>query len=297
MLLRQIQYFQAVVESGSFTNAAEECHISQSAISQQIKALEEELGFPLMIRKNRTFELTDAGKYFYDKSCGISKSIERIVDESRKIAGGDTAELRLGYLKNYGGQEFMKAVAQFSARYPKVNIKITAGTHEELYEKLISESIDLAMNDQRRAFSENYNNLILAEQKGYIEVPESSFLSSLEKVRVEELDDSTCIIVSAEGQEENDTDFYRDILGFKGSFMICHSLEEARLAVLAGKGYLPIEGGEDTPPLPSLKRVPLYQGKKQVYRRYCAFWSEDNSGYYIEEFADILKEIFSKKDS
>ena len=48
MLLRQIEYFQAIVRCGSFTEAAEECHISQSAISQQIKTLEDELGFTLI---------------------------------------------------------------------------------------------------------------------------------------------------------------------------------------------------------------------------------------------------------
>lgn len=50
-MLRQIRYFQSVVRNNSFSEAAEECHISQSAISQQIKALERELGFPLLERK------------------------------------------------------------------------------------------------------------------------------------------------------------------------------------------------------------------------------------------------------
>jgi hypothetical protein len=43
-----------------------------------------------------------------------------------------------------------------------------------------------------------------------------------------------------------------------------------------------------------ISRVPLYRRDKQVYRRYCAFWKEDNSGYYIEEFAEILKKQFDK---
>ena len=67
-MLRQIQYFQAVVRNNSFSRAAEECHISQSAISQQVQALERELGFLLLERKNRTFSLTPAGAYFYQKS-------------------------------------------------------------------------------------------------------------------------------------------------------------------------------------------------------------------------------------
>lgn len=67
-MLRQIRYFQSVVRNNSFSEAAEECHISQSAISQQIKALETELGFPLLERKNRKFVLTPAGEHFYKKA-------------------------------------------------------------------------------------------------------------------------------------------------------------------------------------------------------------------------------------
>ncbi|MBP9625260.1 MAG: LysR family transcriptional regulator, partial [Veillonella sp.] len=55
-MFRQIKYFQAVVRYHSFSEAAEACHISQSAISQQIQALERELGFLLLERKNRSFE-------------------------------------------------------------------------------------------------------------------------------------------------------------------------------------------------------------------------------------------------
>ena len=58
MELRQIQYFVSIIDNNSFSIAAEENFISQSAISQQIKALENELGYDLIIRKNRTFELT-----------------------------------------------------------------------------------------------------------------------------------------------------------------------------------------------------------------------------------------------
>ncbi|MCH5352170.1 MAG: LysR family transcriptional regulator, partial [Acutalibacter sp.] len=67
-MLNQVRYFQAVVRLGSFTEAAEECNISQSAISQQIKALEQELGVQLLERSKRKFTLTPAGEHFYKKS-------------------------------------------------------------------------------------------------------------------------------------------------------------------------------------------------------------------------------------
>lgn len=68
MLLRQMRYFTTIVDCNSFTEAAEQCYISQSAISQQIQALEKELGVELIHRENRRFSLTPAGEYFYRQS-------------------------------------------------------------------------------------------------------------------------------------------------------------------------------------------------------------------------------------
>lgn len=62
MLLRQIKYFVTVVDTGSFTEAAEECFISQSAISQQILSLEKELGVQLLVRSGKHFKEMSVGK-------------------------------------------------------------------------------------------------------------------------------------------------------------------------------------------------------------------------------------------
>ena len=67
-----------VTEKGSFTEAAEACYISQSAISQQIQSLEKEIGVKLFERKNRKFTLTSAGEHFYNKTVVLSSELERI---------------------------------------------------------------------------------------------------------------------------------------------------------------------------------------------------------------------------
>lgn len=107
-MLRQIRYFQAVVRNNSFTEAAEECHISQSAVSQQIQALERELGFALLERKNRKFALTPAGEYFYRKSLVLLADYERIRTEAAKLAHAGEAALHIGCLRGYGGREFRR---------------------------------------------------------------------------------------------------------------------------------------------------------------------------------------------
>ena len=133
MLLRQMEYLQAVIENGNFYLAAEQCHVSQSAISQQIKKLEDELGVKLLERHNRTFSLTPAGEHFYRKSLIISGDLKHLIRETKKIANNDHAVLRIGYYKGYHGNELSEAITLFSEKSPAVDVEITVGSHEELY--------------------------------------------------------------------------------------------------------------------------------------------------------------------
>ena len=84
-MIRQIKYFHSVVKNDNFSLAAEECNISQSAISQQIKSLEEKLGFLLFERRNRKCILTPAGEQFYKKSLILIADYERICAECKKM--------------------------------------------------------------------------------------------------------------------------------------------------------------------------------------------------------------------
>jgi hypothetical protein len=61
----------------------------------------------------------------------------------------------------------------------------------------------------------------------------------------------------------------------------------------SSRGVMPVEGaGGDSFFGATIKRIPLLRGDKQITRKYCAFWKKDNSGYYVEEFVEILKSIF-----
>lgn len=85
------------------------------------------------------------------------------------------------------------------------------------------------------------------------------------------------------------------MVGFQGEFLFAENLEAARLMVIGGKGFMPAEGnGQIMNFGSSITRIPLYQGNEQIRRNYCAFWKKDNSGYYVEEFAEMLRAQFRK---
>ena len=114
------------------------------------------MGFKLLERKNRGFTLTPAGEYFYQKSLILTADYEKMCSAAAKIAKGDQATLKIGYLRSYSGNEFHRALALFSEKYPDVAVSVEYGNHEELYAMLRSEQADIILNDQRRAFSEEY---------------------------------------------------------------------------------------------------------------------------------------------
>lgn len=293
MLLRQIEYFQAVVEKGNFYLAAEKCHISQSAISQQIKKLEDEIGVKLLDRHNRTFTLTEAGEHFYRKSIVIMSDIEQLVRETKRINNKTNAVIRLGYYKGYFGDELTKAITEFSQKYPTVDIEIISGSHEQLYDALENKTVDLVLNDQRRAFSGAYNNIILSESRTYIEISARNPLSKLKEIEIDDLKNTPCILVTNANSKDEERQYYEKIVGLKSDYIFSDTPQDARLKIATGQGYMPVDviGNQqwfDT----AVSRIPLVRKTEPVTKIYCAFWKKDNSGYYIEEFANILKEKF-----
>ena len=293
-MLKQVKYFVTVVKCKSFTEAAEECYISQSAISQQIRALEEDLGVKLLCRENRKFSLTPAGEYFYHQSLILLDEAERVRQETIRIDRKNNRQLRIGYLKCYGGQELQYAIATFTEQHPSIDIHIVNGTHEELYDLLTSGEVDLVLNDQRRAFSIEYENFHLYSFYCYIEISNRNALSTLNRVTMEDLKMMPCILVSSREQQENEKDYYQNILGFGGNFLFVDNLEEGRLMVAGNKGFMPVEGVTNVPQVGvTMTRLPLFRGDVQIKRDYFAFWKKENSNIDIETFANTLYDMFA----
>ena len=87
--------------------------------------------------------------------------------------------------------------------------------------------------------------------------------------------------------------YYEKIVGLKGDYIFANSIQEARLKIVTGHGYMPVDViGEQVWFDTTVSRISLVRKSESVKKVYCAFWKKENSGYYIEEFADILKGQF-----
>lgn len=175
--------------------------------------------------------------------------------------------MKIGYLRSYCGQEFHLELAELSADHPDVQVKIEYGNHEELYGLLKTGVADLVLNDQRRAFSDEYINLILTQRNGYIEISSRNPIALLTSITPKELKNIPCIFVAARDQRENELEYYRDVIGFQSEYLFAENLEEACLMIIGGQGFLPVKGtrqGENFGS--SISRISLYRGAAPVTR-------------------------------
>lgn len=293
MFIKQLEYFKSVVENNSFSEAAEICNISQSAISQQIKALESELKVQLLDRHNRTFSLTDEGKILYEDSLNLISNVNKLKQKIINYKKSTKEQLKIGYLKCYTGNEFKNATIEFSNLYKNVHLEILSGNHEDLYELIKNKKVDIILSDQRRALSNDYVNLLMVEAKCKIEISTNSELSRLNKISVNDLQHLPFILIANKHQEENEEKYFKEIIGIKSKIIFVDNILDARMMVISKNGYMLTEGiRNDIFFDKSINLIPLYKNNKPITRKYYAFWKKDNINKYIPIFAKILKEKF-----
>ncbi len=143
MELRQLKYFIGVAEALSFSNAAKILYVSQSALSQQISLLENEIGTQLFDavkrHKERKVELTEAGKAFLIEAKKILVLSEKAIETAKRIGSPKTI-IRLGIFKRY------ELLALFKNAFPDIEIRVVElSFHTDIEKEILSENIDLAV--------------------------------------------------------------------------------------------------------------------------------------------------------
>lgn len=143
--LRQLRLFAAVAEFGSFSRAAVALSVSQPVLSRQIKALEREVGAPLLHRNGRGIALTEAGRLLQNHGSAILEQASRAASEIDALASNPTGTIALGMPPSVGVVLTMPLVAQFRARFPRVGMRIVEGFSGHLLEWLVMGKIDVAV--------------------------------------------------------------------------------------------------------------------------------------------------------
>jgi DNA-binding transcriptional LysR family regulator len=145
MELRHIRYFLAVAEAGQFTRAAERLAMQQPPLSQQIRVLEEELGFELFERLPRGVTLTPAGMAFADDAQLLLESLQQAIGKANRIARGELGTISIGMTSSAGFHPFTTEVIRaFRLACPEVMVEPEEINAAEIMERLASGQIQVA---------------------------------------------------------------------------------------------------------------------------------------------------------
>jgi DNA-binding transcriptional LysR family regulator len=124
MELRHLRYFVAAAEAENVSRAALGLHVSQPALSRQIRDLEEELGFPLFERSAKSVRLTEAGKAFLAEARAVLQRADEAVASARSVAIGASTELHIGYAPSPTVRIMPAALRAFHAQAPQIRVKL-----------------------------------------------------------------------------------------------------------------------------------------------------------------------------
>lgn len=145
--LRQLQVFEAAARLTGYTRASEELHLSQPAVSMQIRQLEEQAGMPLFDQVGKKIRLTDAGRTLYRHAQGILAQVQEAQLELEEMRGVRRGQLNITVAStaNYFAPRLL---ATFSQRYPGVKVSLDVSNREHILTQLYDSDKDLAIMGQ-----------------------------------------------------------------------------------------------------------------------------------------------------
>ena len=135
--LRHLRYFVAVAEELHFGRAAERLHLAQPPLSQQIRKLEELLGYPLFLRTSRSVKITEAGEAFLQRARRTLRNVQRDLEETRSIARGDVGSLHIGFI----GSAVLSTLPTIFRTYRQVYPRVRLHLHES-FTSLVMEGLE-----------------------------------------------------------------------------------------------------------------------------------------------------------
>lgn len=145
MELRHLRYFLVVAEEGHFTRAAERLGMQQPPLSQQIRALEDELGFALFRRHPKGAALTVGGEAFLAEARAILKQVDTAVERAGRVSRGVEGSLSVGFTSSAAAHHLIPALMRaFRARWPDVALSFRERNAAELTEAVAQGKLDIA---------------------------------------------------------------------------------------------------------------------------------------------------------
>lgn len=196
--LRHLRYFIAVAEELHFGRAAERLRISQPPLSQQIQALELQIGARLLLRNNRNVSLTPAGEMFLRNAYQVLSQVEDAAAQAARIHRGEIGELTLGFTSS---SPFIGAVSRslkhFRQLHPHVHLQMAEINSRQQIEPLLDGKLDLGIMRNTR-LPDGLDYRLLLDEPLVAVLPEDHPLAKHAELEVQALADQPFVFFSRE---------------------------------------------------------------------------------------------------
>ena len=233
--LRQLKVFAAVARHASFVRAAEELHLTQPAISMQIKELEGAVELPLFERAGRTVRLTMPGEYLLVYVRRVLATLKEAGDAMAKLRGVQGGRMTIGMVST--AEYFLpRLVARFRSQHPAVEMRLAVGNREQLSRMLHDNEVDLAVMGRPPRELDTRGEPFAAHPLGVIASPEHP-LAKRHEIAPKTLDGEAFIVREpGSGTRAAMERFFRDQRVTPTPIMEMASNETIKQAVIANMG-------------------------------------------------------------
>ena len=195
MTIIQLEYFLAVANCGSFSQASDHCFVTQPSLSMQVKALEEELGVILLDRSKKPVIPTEAGRVVLDQIRNVLKEFNTIREVVAEMKGETAGKMRLGVIPTIAPYILHKFIPAFAKKYPKVELEIREMVTADIVEALKKDRIDAAIVAGGTC-GDGIIEQELFNDRFYIYVAPNHPLIERSNIRIEDIDPSELILLS-----------------------------------------------------------------------------------------------------
>ena len=285
--LQQLRYVVAVAGTRSFSRAAEQCFVVQSALSHQVAKLERELGLKLFARTSRRVEPTQAGTAFLPAARECLASAERAVTEAAAAVGEIRGRLRVGVIPTVAAVDIPGVLQRFRDRHPQVRVVLQMGRSNEMTARVAAGDLDAAfLGLPERDRPQGVNVRELARDESVAVLPAGHALASESPIPLARLAGETFVDFPAgsPGRVQSDLAFAGESLQRDVAFevttadLITRLVRQGLAVALLPSAFI---GHGDT----GLVTVPVVNGPRRV--EYLV-WSDFNPTPALRAFLDAL---------
>lgn len=296
MNINQLRYFISVATSRSFSAAAEENYITQTAMTQQIKALEESMGCQLINRSTRPITLTAAGQSFLKDARSILARLDEAMVRAAEASSGISGSLRIGYIKGYERSALSDTLRSFHRQFPNVLLTCYRDTSDKLASGLQNDEYDIIFtwDSTRLQISPEYQALPIEKARLTAVLYASHPLGGREYLDRTDLRNEPLIYMSPSERIDNHGDALFMELYHKAGYqpqIVCRSTDVESILIMVAA-----EEGISIVPDYCVKKITDAEGLvfvdmrgEQEVEQIDALWKKRNDNVALQRFLSFLK--------